>query len=444
MMDNLGTMDRGAPHGAWRIEPAASPLGGDYQPPSDLIMTHLGLVLGSLTVGTTYLLGALESPDTVATRRVLAHLGVSFTCDDDGWLAVSRQHDNLVQPQVELDCGSSVTALRLMAGLLCGQKFSSVLTADGELAARPLTDLVMRLRQMGAQIDCLGGPGLPPLRIKGQPLYPVEIQLDSDSPEVRDPLLLAALNAAGACRFIELAPGPDHAERMLRHLGVSVRRSGLAISMKGEQRLYPKRIKIPGDFTAAAPLVVGATLVKGSELTIVQVGTNPGRAGLLKILSRIGGVVERQRTWQFGAEPVASFTIRSAAGLAAFNVAPNLAQSLVDELPLIALLATQASGTSHIRGAGALRRGVPDCLELVSQILRSFGADVELEADGLRIAGPTPLAGAEVQCANDPRLVMLAATAALIASSPSTLHGADAMLDYYPSYFSDLSGAQMA
>lgn len=443
-MTDRGDGDLPARDGTWRIEPAASPFVGEYQPPSDRIMTHLGLILGSLTVGTTYLLGALESPDTVATRRVLAHLGVSFTCDEEGWLAISRHQDTLIQPQVELDCGESDLALRLLTGLLCGQKFSSVLSAEGGLALRPLNELVARLKQMGAQIECLGGPGLPPIRLKGQPLYPVEMQLDADSPEARDPLLLAAMNAVGTCKFIEVAPGPDHAERMLRHLGVGVRRSGLSLSMKGEQRLYPKRIKIPGDFTAAAPLIVAATLVPGSELTIVQVGTNPGRAGLLKTLSRIGGIVERQRTWQFGAEPVASFSVRHTPALAAFNVAPNLAQSLLDELPLIALLATQASGTSHIRGIGALRRGIPDCLQLTTQILRSLGADVELEADGVRITGPTPLAGAEVQCANDPRLVMLAATAAMVASAPCVLHGADAMLNYYPSFFSDLSGAQAA
>jgi 3-phosphoshikimate 1-carboxyvinyltransferase len=268
------------------------------------------------------------------------------------------------------------------------------------------------------------------------------MQLEPDCPELRDPLILAALNAVGTCTFTELAPGPDHTERMLRHLGVGVRRNGLNISLKGEQRLYPKRIKVPADFTAAAPFIAAAALLPNSELTIAQVGTNPGRAGLLKTLGRIGGVVERQRTWQFGAEPVASFSVRHNPRLSAFNIAPNLAPSLIDELPLMALIATQAHGTSHLRGAAALRRGVPDSLELSAQILRAFGADVEVEPDGLRLHGPTPLTGAEVQCANEPRLIILAAVAALLADSPSVLHGADAMLDHYPLFFHDLAEVQ--
>ena len=426
---------------AWRIEPAATPLRGAYEPPGDRQMTHLALVLGALAVGTTHIQGALESPDTVSTRRILAQLGVSFTMTDDGWLALHKQGDGLSRPAADLDAGRSFSALCLFTGLLAGQKFSCVLTGDEELRGRAIGPLAGALTKMGAQIELLGTPAAP-LRIKGQPLRPVEVEIDPAWPEVRDSLITAALSAVGVCRFTEVAPGPDHAERLLRHLGVSVRRQGLQITLKGEQRIYARRVKIPGDFTAAAPLIAAATLLRGSELAVTQVGTNPGRTGLLKTLARIGGEVEWQRTWQFGAEPVASFTVRHAARLSAFNVAPNLTLGALDELPLLALLATQAEGTSHLRSAAALQREVPDVMQLATQILRAFGGDVELDSDGWRVRGPCKLMGAEVQCAGDVRLVMLAAAAALVAEGPSVLHGADSVLDYYPQFFADLAQVQ--
>jgi 3-phosphoshikimate 1-carboxyvinyltransferase len=226
---------------------------------------------------------------------------------------------------------------------------------------------------------------------------------------------------------------------MLRHLGVGVRRNGLTVTLKGEQRVYPRRVKIPGDISAAAPLVAAATLLPDSELQIHEVGTNPGRTGFLKTVARAGGVIERLRTWQFGGEPVGSFLVRHAPRLCAFTVAPNLAPSVLDEFFLLALLASQADGLSSLRGAQALSCNQPDALMLAAQMLTAFGADVEYAGDGLRVQGPTPLHGAEVQCANNPRLAMLAVTAALVASSPSLLQGADCLHDFYPGYLSVLN-----
>jgi 3-phosphoshikimate 1-carboxyvinyltransferase len=424
--------------GVWRLNPTGGPLRGEWQPPGDRLLTHLALILGSLAISPVHIQGALESADTVSTRRVLVHLGVMFTTDEEGWLVVSRTESSLSRPEVELDCAHSATSLRLLIGLLAGQRFSTMLTADDELWGVPLTALLSPLRKMGAQIECLGGVGKLPLRIKGQPLYPLDLELDPAALEMRDPLMLAAMYGVGESRITEVAPGPDHLERLLRHLGVSVRRLGLTATIKGEQRIYPRRIKIPGDFSAAAPLIVAATLLADSELFIDETGTNPGRSGLLRTLARAGASIERQRTWQFGGEPVSSFVVHHSPRLLAFTVAPNLAPSLLDEIPLLALLATQANGTSVINGAQALSSGHPDSLLLTAQILQSFGADVEYSTDGLRVSGPTKLIGAEVQCANDPRLALLAITAALIADGESVLHGAECVHDYYPGFHAAL------
>lgn len=424
--------------GVWRLEPDGGPLRGEWQPPGDRNLTHLALILGSLAISPVRIQGALECSDTVSTRRVLVHLGVSFTTDEEGWLVVSRNESALTRPEVELDCAHSATCLRLMIGLLSGQRFNSMLTADDELWGLPLTALLSPLRKMGAQIECLGGVGKLPLRIKGQPLYPLDVALDPAAAEMHDPIMLAALYSVGESRITEAAPGPDHLERLLRHLGVSVRHLGLTTTLKGEQRIYPRRVKIPGDFSAAAPLIVAATLLPDSELFINEVGTNPGRSGLLRTLARAGACVERQRTWQFGGEPVSSFIVHHAPRLLAFTVAPNLAPSLLDEIPLLALLASQASGVSVINGAHALSSGHPDLLLLAAQMLQNFGADVEYSSDGLRITGPARLTGAEVQCASDPRLALLAITAALIADGASVLHGAECVHEYYPGFYAAL------
>jgi 3-phosphoshikimate 1-carboxyvinyltransferase len=428
--------------GTWRVEPTGNPLRGEWQPPGDRQMSHLALVLGAMAVGPVLIQGVLESADTVSTRRVLAHLGVSFTTDEAGWLVVTRTDNALKRPEVELDCGSSVTTLRLMAALLSGQRFSSMLAGDDELWALPLEPLIKPLRVMGAHIECVGGECHPPLRIKGQPLYPINITLDPGAPEAHDPLLLAAMFAVGESTLVEPAPGPDHLERMLRHLGANVRRNGLNLTLKGEQRVYPRRIKLPGDFAAAAPLIAAATLLPESELWIHETGTNPGRTGMLKTLVRCGGMVERQRTWQFGAEPVGSFLVRHAARLTPFVVAPNLAPSLLDEFFLLALLATQAHGTSSLKGAQVLSHTHPDMLLLAALMLQAFGAEVEYASDSLRIVGPAKLRGAEVQCANDPRLAMLGVVAAIVADGPSILHGAECLHDYYPGFVTSLNRLQ--
>lgn len=425
--------------GAWLVEPSSRPLRGEWHPAGDRLMTHCALALGALAIGPVYIQSALESADTVSTRRVLAHLGVSFTTDEHGWLVVSRTESALSRPEVELDCGRSATALRLMLALLSGQHFSSMLTCDVELWGVALAPMLSSLRVMGAQLECLSGENQLPVRIKGQPLYPLAVELDAAAIETHDPLLLAAMFAVGESRITENAPGADHLERMLRHLGVGVRRNGLTVTLKGEQRVYPRRIKIPGDISAAAPLIAAATLLPGSELCIHEVGTNPGRTGFLKTVARAGGHIERLRTWQFGSEPVGSFLVRHAQELGPFTVAPNLAPSVLDEFFLLALLATQADGVSTLRGAQALSCHQPDALLLAAQMLAAYGAEVEYTGDGLRIQGPAKLHGAEVQCANNPRLAMLAVAAALVAGSQSVLHGADCLHDFYPGYLGVLN-----
>ncbi|MEZ5339838.1 MAG: 3-phosphoshikimate 1-carboxyvinyltransferase [bacterium] len=431
-------MDTSNPeNGSIRIGPAASPLRGSYEPPGDRSITHRALILGSLTDEDSEICGSLECEDTVCTRRVLAQLGQTFTSSaEEDCITVSQ--GRLRAPEVPLDCGRSFTTLKLMLGLLATQDFESVLTGSPELLQRRVTHLVEPLRQLGAEIVCEGIGDSAPLRIRGQRLQAGKLEIAVRDAEVKSTLLLASPCMEGTLRIVEKAPSRDHSERLMKHMGIVFGRESGAISLACGQSPKARRIKIAGDMSSAAPFIAAAVLLPGSELSVSQVGFNPGRCGMVKVLSRVEGCIERTRDWQLGSEPVTSLEVRHCAELPAFNIAPNLSPSMADELPLLALLATQAEGTSYLRGLSRLGARMPDRHLLTAQILRRFGADVELEEDGFTIHGPKPLHGCEVQCAGDHRLVMMATVAALIANGESTLHGVDSIRHSYPGFFSDL------
>ncbi len=426
----------------WELAPATAPLVGEFDPPGDRLATHHALLLGAMAVGPVQIKDALESPDTIATRRVLAHLGATFTTDADGWLVVAKQQQKLQRPEGELDCNGSVLCLSLCLGLLAGQKFPALLTGGPELEHCSLAPLAERLREMGAEVECLGNNGCtPPIRIKGQPLYPLNCELPAEQSWAKDPLLLAALAGVGTSRIGTALPRADHLERLLRFMGVRASRDGETVNIAGEQKVQPRRLKVPGDLSTAAPFIVAATLIPGSDLLIKQVGANPRRMGLFKVISRLGDHLSRERDWQYGTEPVTSIRVHHLPHIPAFSVAPNLSPYLGEEYALLVLLATQAHGISHIKGLAHLRRQTPDRLQLTAQVLREFGADVEVDPDGFTVHGPTPLHGAQVQCAGDWHIVVTAACAALIATGPSILHGAGIIEQLYPGMLQALTGS---
>jgi 3-phosphoshikimate 1-carboxyvinyltransferase len=388
--------------GTIRIEPSGQPFCGEYTPPGDGCITHRALVLGALALGPTHVMNTLESAETVATRRVLAQLGVSFATDDEGWLVISRRERTLMEPQVELDCACSLPTLRLMAGVLAGQRFAATLTGDDELLSAECRELVEGLRDVGAEVECQGQGWRPPLRICGRELSQLEYTLDSCSVGLKDPLLLAGLSSSGITKLSGATNGQDHLERLLKQMGVNLRRSSNTLLIKGRQNIHPRHIKLPGDISMAAPMMLLAAL-------------------------------------EYSNEPVSSFRVRYTPELDAFNIAPNMIPQLIDEFPLAALLATQANGISHLKDGCLLRQETPDMLQMPAQILRQFGADVEEENDGLLVHGPTPLAGAEIQCAGSRRLVLLAVAAALLAKGPSTLHGAGILEETCPGLLASLT-----
>ncbi|MCB1188688.1 3-phosphoshikimate 1-carboxyvinyltransferase [bacterium] len=431
-------MDTSNPdNGSILIQPATGPIRGSYDPPGDRSITHRALILGSLTDEDSEVCGSLECEDTVCTRRVLAQLGQTFTSSEEED-CVTISLGGLQAPSVPLDCGRSFTTLKLMLGLLATQEFDSVLTGSPELLQRRVTHLVEPLRAMGAEISCEGIGDSAPLRISGRKLKAGKVEIAVRDAELKSTLLLASPYMQGQLRIVEKAPSRDHSERLMKHMGIAFGRDSGAITLECGQLPKARRIKIAGDMSSAAPFIAATVLIPGSELTINQVGFNPGRCGMVKVLSRVEDCVERTKDWQLGSEPVTSLHVRHCVELPAFNIAPNLSPSMADELPLLALMATQATGTSYLRGINRLATRMPDRFLLTAQILRSFGADIELEEDGFTIHGPTQLHGGPVQCAGDHRLVMMATVAALIANGESTLYGADSIRHSYPGFFADL------
>lgn len=407
---------------SWKITPLQAPLRGEHTPHGDRPITNLALTLAALAVGATNLKNAVESPGTVATRRILALLGVSFTTTDDGWLVVSKPDQTLSAPQVELDCGGQVETFTLMLGLLVGQRFSSHLVADICLAN--IFDYVKGpLDKMGARITPSRTDGKLSLRIKGNPLYPAKLAFRPGAEPLKNTLLMAALFAVGESRFDDAVLSCDHLERIQKTMGVNLRRQGASILIEGGQRVYSRWLRIPRDISAAAPLITLAALYPGSEILFKETGINPGRSGFLKVLSRSGVGIERKKNWQYGSEPVADILVKATTGLQTINAAPNLAPSMARELALLALVATQANGSSSIKGLEVLDYGIGAKASLAAQILRSFGGDVEVGQDGLAIHGPTALSGTEVQCAGNRDLACMAAVTALLAKGKSTIHG---------------------
>ncbi len=423
----------------WTVSPPVA-LHGTARVPGDKSISHRALMLGSLAAGKSHVSGFLPSGDCTATIGCMRALGVTIERHDETTLTVHGQGlRGLSPPGAPLDCVRSGTTMRLLAGLLAGQRFESTLTGDLQLRRRPMRRVTEPLRRMGAQIEDQDGHG--PLHVMGSALHGCVLELNVASAQVKSALLLAGLYADGPTVVRQCGPARDHTELMLAAMGADVEIDGLEVTIRpvGRAALTPLTLHVPGDFSSAAYLLVAATLVSGSEVTIQEVGINPSRTGLLDVLGEMGARIEQLGPHDSGGEPVADLLVR-AAPLHGATIAGDTVVRMIDEFPVLAVAATQAGGTTVVRDAAELRVKETDRIATVVSELSKMGAQIQPQADGFLVHGPTALRGAVVDSHGDHRLGMALVVAALVAEGETTVQGTDCIADSFPGFRDVLQG----
>jgi 3-phosphoshikimate 1-carboxyvinyltransferase len=402
--------------------------------PGDKSISHRMLMFGALAHGKTHITNLLDAADVRSTRGVLEALGVTITDVGDAVVVHGRGPESFVPTRAVLDCGNSGTTMRLMAGLLAGLPFVSQLDGDASLRSRPMRRVAEPLRALGATIDL--GPGdRAPLRISGGQLRAARYDLPMPSAQVKSALLLAALGADGETVIGGELGGRDHTERLLWHFGVDLKVNG-TLRLRGGQKLRAADLRVPGDPSSAAFWLAAATIVRGGSVQLHDVGINPTRMGFVRVLNRMGAKITVTRSHS-DCEPVGTL-LAEYASLRATTIGADEVPALIDELPLIAVLATYATGTTEVRGAKELRVKESDRIEAIAQNLRAMGAEIEVLDDGFRIVGPQPLHGAAIRSYGDHRIAMACAIAALGAAGPITIDDAACVGISYPGFFATL------
>jgi 3-phosphoshikimate 1-carboxyvinyltransferase len=389
-----------------------SALRGEVKVPGDKSISHRALIFGAIAQGVTRIDHINPGEDVSSTATCLMKLGVDIRFDGRIMLVAGKDFFDLQAPKEILDAKNSGTTMRLLAGLLAAQDFSSMITGDDSLRRRPMRRIIEPLKQMGAQID--SNDGYPPLHIHGSELNGIEYEMPIASAQVKSCLLIAGLGAWGTTAVIEKEQSRDHTERMLHAMGAPISKEGKKISIR-PGKLHDIDINVPGDISAAAFFIAAALLVPDSDIFLPHVGINPTRTGFLDIVREMGAHLKITGERDVCGEPVANIRAQSCE-LQATEISGARIPLLIDEIPIIAVLATHARGKTIIRDAAELRVKESDRLKLIANNLRSMGASVEEFPDGLSIIGPTKLHGAEINTAGDHRLAMAFTIAGLVAS----------------------------
>jgi 3-phosphoshikimate 1-carboxyvinyltransferase len=411
-----------------RIEPAAA-LDGHFALPGDKSISHRALLLGAVSDGETVIRGFGRSADTESTLAADRALGAEV---DDAETVTVHGAGLRGLRSARIDCGNAGTLARLVTGLLAFQEGEFTLTGDASLSSRPMERIASPLRSMGAQIET--DDGHLPLRIEGALLTAIDYELPVASAQVKSAVLLAALGAQGRTTVLEPTPTRDHTELMLREAGVRVTTRPTSVSVEPPRTLRIDAVDVPGDFSSAAPFIVAATIVPESRITIHDVGLNPRRTGLLDVLDRMGarvGVLARRR---FGQEPGGDLEVRSAE-LTATEIDASEVPLLIDELPLFALLAAHARGTSRVRGAAELRLKESDRIDALVDALRALGLRAKGHDDGFEVTGvPTRPRGGRIDARGDHRIAMLGAVAGVASREGVEIEGFESVGVSFPGF----------
>lgn len=414
-------------------------LAGHLRVPGDKSISHRSIMFGSLAQGVTKVSGMLRGEDVLSTMQVFRDLGVQI--EDKG--EVVEIHgvgfDGLQAPIVPLDMGNSGTSIRLIAGILAGQDFEVRMVGDDSLSKRPMDRITTPLRQMGVTITGETERDLPPLIMKGsKQLEAIHYQLPIASAQVKSALIFAALQAQGESVIVEKARTRNHTEDMLQQFGGTIEINGKELRITGGQNLIAQEVEVPGDISSAAFWLVAGLIVPEAKIVLENVGISETRTGILEVIQAMGGNLTISQVDEVA--KAATITVESSE-LKGVEIAGDLIPRLIDELPIIALLATQANGTTIIKDAEELKVKETDRIQVVSDVLNSMGAAITPTEDGMIIKGRTPLHGARVNTLGDHRIGMMTAIASLLVKEGEVyLERAEAINTSYPDFFTDLQG----
>lgn len=419
----------------------AKQIRGEVTIPGDKSISHRAVMFGSLAEGATEVTGFLRGADCLSTIDCFRRLGISIEDKNERILIHGKGLHGLSAPAQILDAGNSGTTTRLISGILSGQAFETTLTGDASIQKRPMGRIIEPLSQMGASITSLSGNGCAPLRIQGRPLHGIHYTTKVASAQVKSSILLAGLYADTPTSVTEPALSRNHSELMLHFFGADVKSEGTTATIQPEPKLIGQKVQVPGDISSAAYFIAAGCITPDSELLIQNVGTNPTRDGILHVCKMMNANVTLLNENTDSGEPTADLLVRTSS-LQGCIIEGDLIPTLIDELPIIAVMACFAEGTTVIRDAAELKVKESDRIAVMTENLTAMGAKVTATDDGMIIEGGHTLHGAVVDSHLDHRIAMSFAVAALNADGETEILGADCVNISYPAFYRDLQKIQ--
>lgn len=413
-------------------------LKGEIAVPGDKSISHRSIMFGSIAKGKTTVTNFLLGDDCLSTISCFRKLGVLIEQDNEKVVIHGKGMAELQEPNEILDVGNSGTTIRLLTGILAGLHFHSTLIGDSSIGKRPMTRVVTPLREMGAKIDGREEGKYTPLSVRGGKLQSITYRLPVASAQVKSAILFAGLNADGTTRVIEPVATRDHTERMIQRFGGKISRQENEIQLEGGQKLSGTEIHVPGDISSAAFFLVAGCIVPNSSITLRNVGLNPTRTGILEVLQNMGASMDVQQDAADAFEPTGTIKVMTSK-LKGTIIEGEIIPKLIDEIPIIALLATQADGVTVIKDAHELKVKETNRIDTVVTELKKLGADIQATDDGMIITGGTKLTGAKVDSHGDHRIGMMLAIASQICEEEIILENADAIAVSYPDFFEHLN-----
>lgn len=417
--------------------PQATNLKGEINIPGDKSISHRGIMLGAIADGETRISNFLQGADCLSTIDCFRKMGVYIENDESSVTIHGRGLHGLLAPTKVLDVGNSGTTTRLISGILAGQTFSSELTGDDSICSRPMARIITPLRQMGANITSKNANDCAPLLINQARLTGIHYDSPVASAQVKSCILLAGLYANGPTSVSEPFRSRNHTELMLRYFGAEVNVDGYTATVSPEPKLYGTNIVVPGDISSAAYFIAAALIVPNSEVLIKNVGINSTRDGILRVCTSMGADITYLNKKESAGEPIADLLVKSS-NLEGTIIEGSLIPTLIDEIPIIAILASVAQGTTIIRNAEELKVKESNRLDIMVNELSAMGVDIEGTADGMVIHGGKPLTGITVDSRLDHRIAMSFAIAGLISEGPTTILRSECVDISYPNFFKDL------